>query len=768
MDAPPLRAVSMMPLRVSIRQRIAVAILICMIPILVLGVVLYHDRNLDRRALSLRAEEDAARGLAEHFAALVDNAVTTERAAGAAVTVQPYPVPGIVQLFAAIRTGDPSFLRIAIARPDGHVDAMDPPGNPRAVIGTRAVIAVREGADWAIGNRVVVGGRPGLDVAVGIRRHTGRGQLIAVMDGVVDLDELQTRLVTALPADIDGIIADDTGRVVLDLRGPAESGSAFRHLLSGGPASTGVVRRIAPFRDQGTGTWELGAAAPIASVGWTAVALQPESAALEPVRRAAAQELPWFLAYVALGLVLAWILGGELSAPILELARGARAIGRGNLDYRMHLERTDELGELGAAFNEMSAQLAQHHSEMNALQAVSDAALSTVRLNELLPALVERVVAVMRGDGGSVWFVDELTRNLILPEAFDGGPETGTRLIPIGRGLAGTVASTGRALAVSDGDLSRLDPALFASGIRAAVAVPLRAGGAVLGVIQVLSHRGTPFPPHDLQLLEAFADRVALAVDNAQAFERQREVAGVIRQALLPPPHMELSGIEIAGRFQPSREVGGDFYATLPIRDQLVGVAIADVAGKGIPAAALSARVRYLLEAFAHDGSQPGRVLERLNGVLTRTGDGELFVSLFFGLFDLARSCLRYGNAGHPFPLLLRAGSVRPETLENHGVVLGVDPRATYATTEIPITCGDTLLLFTDGVTEARGVSGDQWGEHAAAAFLSRGRQMEPDALADEMIQAVTVWGDGGGPADDRALVVVRILAGTGAAVAPS
>ncbi len=133
--------------RLGIRGKIAAVILICMVPVLILGGVFYYARNQERRSLVLRAQQDAARALVADLETFLTNAVHAERAAGAAVASQPYPVIGIMQLFSAIRENDPAFLSLALAQPDGRVDAADPPLTPRATVaGHRAFDAVRRGA----------------------------------------------------------------------------------------------------------------------------------------------------------------------------------------------------------------------------------------------------------------------------------------------------------------------------------------------------------------------------------------------------------------------------------------------------------------------------------------------------------------------------------------------------------------------------------------------------------------------------------------------
>jgi len=742
-------------MRLGIRGKIASVILICMVPVLVLGVLLTHQQDQARRNLVRLTQQDAARALASDVSTFIDNTVHAERAAGSAVESQPYPVIGIVQLLASIRAYDPSFLWLGLVLPDGHVEASDPAGDPYANVATRrGFAAVLSGAPWAPGDVRTRDGRPELEVATGI--NEGR-RLAAVVDGIVDLTGVRPVLPTALAPDMDGIIVDDTGRIVLDLRRPGRSAGSLASLHAVQAALRGEPQTIEGYREAGAQAHEVGAAVPIADLRWAAVVLEPETSALQSVRQAAQEELGWVFAAVGLGIFLAWVLGAELSAPILALAKGARAIGRGEVGYRVRLRRTDELGELGAAFDEMSERLARSLAEINALQSVSDAALSTVRLDELLATLVQQIASALRADGGTVWFVDDATGDLVAPMGSARGAARTGRL-PRGEGLAGRVADGGRALVLSGEDAFRaLDPRLLAQGVRAAASVPLRVGGRVIGVMEIISHTEREFRAQDVRLIEAFADRVALAVDNARAYERQQEIAGIIQQALLPTPSVRLPGLAMAGRYVPSREVGGDFYAALPLGQGKVGLAIADVSGKGIRAAALSARARYLLEAFALEGRSSEAVLGQMNAVLTRDAASDLLVSLFYGVIDPDAGTLRCTSAGHPPPLLLRAGALAPEALGVPGLLLGVDAGARYSAIEVRVGPGDLLVLFTDGITEARRGAGEEFGDHRLGDYMVELRDAQPEDIADEVMRAVAQW-SGDSPKDDQALVVVRVL----------
>jgi serine phosphatase RsbU (regulator of sigma subunit)/HAMP domain-containing protein len=737
--------------RLGIRGKIAAVILICMVPVLILGVVLFQSRGQGRRDVVQRGHREAARAIASGVQMFIAGAVEDERTAGTAVTSQPYPVSGIVQLFGAIRARTPLFLSLVLFDREGGVVAASPASPAVELSADPSIAAVQRGKAWAAGVPVWVGGRPTLVVSSAIRES---GRPTAIVAGRLDLERLREILPRTPTPLTSSIIVDGLGRPIIELH-PPERGVAWEVVGAVQRALAGQEATIDAYRDPGTHTRYLGASVPIPDLGWAAVVIEPESLALESARRAGTQELTYVVTSIGVGLFLAWVLGAELSAPILALVRGARAIGRGELGTRVPLRRRDELGELGEAFNEMSRRLAGLVNEMSALQAVSDAALSTVRLDELLPPLVRQVVAALHADEGMIWFVDERSGGLMQPAGFNGSSADPPRQHAPGQGVAGRVAADARSIVISNpAHLAALDPALAEEGAYATVGVPLRVGGHVIGVVQVWSRRPREFTSHEMRLLETFADRVALAVDNARAYERERELAAIIQQTLLPPQRVQLPGITVAGRYLASREVGGDFYAVLPLEEGCVGLAIADVAGKGIPAATLSARARYLLEAFAVDARRPDAVLTRLNQVLVRDADSR-FVSLFYGILDPHRGRLAFARAGHPPPFLLRAGADIPVPLEAPGLLLGVKVAAPYTTSEIPVGPGDSLIMFTDGITEARRPDGEQFGEQQVCALVRACAGAVPEDVVDRVMDALATWG-GRPPADDQTIVVAR------------
>ena len=195
-----------------------------------------------------------------------------------------------------------------------------------------------------------------------------------------------------------------------------------------------------------------------------------------------------------------------------------------------------------------------------------------------------------------------------------------------------------------------------------------------------------------------------------------------IQRGLLPKEIPQLSDFAIAGAWEPARVVGGDYYDVIPLSKEKLGVCIADVAGKGISAALLMANVQAAVRAFAAEDVPPSRVCTQINSVLCTNTAPEKFVTLFYGVLDADTRMLQYTNAGHPRPVLIRENG-QAVHLENSGALLGVFPDWRYEDSVVQLESGDLLLLFTDGITEAAALGGEEFGEERLIAATKTGRQ---------------------------------------------
>jgi phosphoserine phosphatase RsbU/P len=227
-----------------------------------------------------------------------------------------------------------------------------------------------------------------------------------------------------------------------------------------------------------------------------------------------------------------------------------------------------------------------------------------------------------------------------------------------------------------------------------------------------------------------------------------------IQEALLPKGLPHIDGFEIAVAWKPASAIGGDYFDVLKFSDRHTGICIADVAGKGVPAALLMSNVQAVLKSFASDSVAPSDVCSRVNSIMCDNIVAHRFITCFYALLDTQNRKLSYTNAGHCPPMLMRDGScVR---MKEGGPVLGIFPDDRYLQEEIQLRTGDCLALFTDGVTEARNASGDEFGEERLQELLIVGQRLHAAELRDRIMTAVAEFSEGN-VQDDATLMVITV-----------
>jgi serine phosphatase RsbU (regulator of sigma subunit) len=296
-------------------------------------------------------------------------------------------------------------------------------------------------------------------------------------------------------------------------------------------------------------------------------------------------------------------------------------------------------------------------------------------------------------------------------------------------------------------------------GYQSAIVVPLVARRRVLGTLSLLRLEGSErYEEQDLVLAEELARRAALAVDNARLFEMTSDLARTLQQSLLPRRLPEIPGVRIAGRYRAAaqgQEVGGDFYDLFTIEDDCWGVAIGDVCGKGPEAAALTSHARYTIRALAR--RNPAAVLRLLNQSVMRDSPllAEQLVTVLFAVAELSGDDLvvRFAAAGHPPPLVLRAdGTV--QRLSVSGPLVGLTRTPEYQTDDVALAAGDAVLLYTDGLTDARAPT-RILDERQLAELLERAGGLRGEELTRFLEAEVTGGED---PRDDIAMLVIERL----------
>jgi phosphoserine phosphatase RsbU/P len=329
-----------------------------------------------------------------------------------------------------------------------------------------------------------------------------------------------------------------------------------------------------------------------------------------------------------------------------------------------------------------------------------------------------------------------------------------------GEGIIGHASAVGQMHYAPD---VQIDPYYVRGGestTRSEVAIPLISRGKLVGLFNVQSSSLNAFSPDQIESLSALGDTIAVAIENARLFRQERQEkekvlrdqaeARQIQRALLPESDPKISGYALSGMCLQLSAVGGDWYDYLRLDDNLWGIALGDVCGKGMAAALLMSATRSLFRTAAEGSRSPAEVLVRLNKSLVQDLPTERFVTLVYMILDVENATARLANAGHPPPLCVSRQSEATELRTENGLPLGL-MHSDYSEVEFALCAGDQVLMYSDGLLEATNKLGEEFG-------IARLRQVlrKPDASAESVLSDVQQFARGGTLADDATVVILR------------
>lgn len=410
--------------------------------------------------------------------------------------------------------------------------------------------------------------------------------------------------------------------------------------------------------------------------------------------------------------------------------------------------------------------LKKERLENELLYSVSQKISLSVDSAEVMNSIIDSLGSIVPYDAAAIFLLDSRTLD-VAEETVRGYPPDRRALLrlKVGEGIVGWAAKTGQAIIVPD---VRTDPRYLSArdSTCAEMVAPLKSGGEVIGVFNLESDRINAYTPHELRLLETFANHAAVAIERSRHLREQIDRERLVREltiarriqlSFLPDRDPGWPGFDVSGYNLSSEEVSGDFFDYIPISDSNWGIVIADVSGKGVPASLIMSSLRAALWAEVHNTYSLAEICGRVNNFLYQSLGETEFVTAVYGVLNLEERLFTYSNAGHFPPIHLRGEDV-VEYLEEGGLILGAFPDAVYQESWIRIAPGDLLLFYTDGSVEAQDATGDEFGRDRLVEALQKMRHLPARQIRTELVAAVRQFSGQDQLADDLTFIVIKSL----------
>ena len=393
---------------------------------------------------------------------------------------------------------------------------------------------------------------------------------------------------------------------------------------------------------------------------------------------------------------------------------------------------------------------------------------STIPVNQILEKVVEVSVKAIKAEQGTISLLEaerdhDTFRTLV--RKID-------RSQPIGKyrlddDLSGWMIKNRRALLINDlgkDSTFKFQHSMFEE-IRSILSVPLLCKGKLIGVLNLFNKKeGREFSKSDQRLLSIIASQSAQVIENARLYEEEKtlrefeqelEMARSMQTRLLPKENPNIEGYDVAGVSYPARDVGGDYFDFIELGDNLWGIALGDVAGKGIPAALLMSNLQATLRSQAWTNASCVDCISKTNNILYLNTESNRFATLFYGILDAARREFRYINAGHNFPFHLNNRG-EFQCLETGGIVLGMLPDSQFEEDRVNLDSGDVLVIYSDGVTEAENELEELFGESRLQEIIREKKHLSSNQMMDYIYNQVNKFAGATKQDDDITLVVIK------------
>lgn len=392
---------------------------------------------------------------------------------------------------------------------------------------------------------------------------------------------------------------------------------------------------------------------------------------------------------------------------------------------------------------------------------------STLRLEKILQIILETATKNLNADRGTVYVIDHKKKEL-WSKVFQGDLKVEIRL-PIGKGIAGHVAKTGKSIILRDAykhpQFNQEVDKKTGYLTKTMLCTPMKdRKGKKIGVIQIVNKLNGYFSKEDIKFLDLLSLDACLAIENSRLFkealekeriEKELEVAASIQKMILPKTIPQIEGFEIAGMNVPTKQVGGDYFDVIPLPGGKVALVIADATGKGVPAALLISTLQACLRAYLESNLSLEELMRKVNRVIVRSSTENKFITCFIAILVPSSKRLEIVNAGHFPPFIVRNSNL--VKLLNTGVILGCFESAQFVGKEYLLESNDVLVMFTDGITEATNAKGEIYGDQRFEKIIIENCSKTANQLKSAIYKDVKEFEDGAEQTDDITMLIVKV-----------
>lgn len=428
-----------------------------------------------------------------------------------------------------------------------------------------------------------------------------------------------------------------------------------------------------------------------------------------------------------------------------------------------------DVPEKSDPLEEENQRLRRAVAELTILNELAAAIDSTMTTDQIMNLIVQEAIKAIGVEQGAIMMITEKAASPM--KTLIRGMDASSEGIPyrLGVSLTGWMLKNQKPLLIADfASDERFRGVKVESGqIRSVLSVPLKVKDRMIGVINLINKKGAgTFTQEDQRLVSIIATQSSQVLENARLYEEEKRLQQVERElqmardiqlSLLPKTNPKMPGVEIAGLSHAAREVGGDYFDYIEMGEGHLGVVIADVSGKGVPASLLMSNIQATLRVQAITSDSAKDCIAEANTALHKSTEADKYATLFYGILDTNEKTFTCTNAGHNPPLLV-AQDKSCRQLETGGIVLGMLPKMPYEEECVKLNSGDLLLMYSDGITEAMNRQEEEFGEERLCKLLTDNQDLSAEALLQKILNEVSAFTGEVPQQDDMTMVAIKIL----------